>query len=78
VHKKPVAVDFGAALGAEVNIVLSMGYPTEIFEVTSEIVEHWQTFALIISDRYPFEEVQKVLTTASKPGAADKVVVTFN
>ena len=42
VHKKPVGVDFGAILGAEVNIVTAMGYPTEIFEVTSEIIGDWE------------------------------------
>jgi len=35
VYKKPVSVDFGAILDAEVNIVTSMGYPTQIFQVTT-------------------------------------------
>lgn len=78
VHKKPVSVDFGAILGAEVNIVTSMGYPTEIFEVTKEIAEHWEKFAVIVSDQFDFADVEQALTTASTPGAADKVVVTFN
>jgi 2-desacetyl-2-hydroxyethyl bacteriochlorophyllide A dehydrogenase len=78
VHKKPVPVDFQAALAAEVNIVTAMGYPTEIFQVTKEIAEDWKRFAVIVSDRFPFAEVQKALTTAATPGAADKVVVTFD
>lgn len=78
VHKKPVPIDFQAILAAEVNIVTAMGYPTEIFEVTKEIAENWQKFALIISDRFPFADAQKALETASTPGAAEKVVVTFD
>ncbi|WP_255622364.1 zinc-binding dehydrogenase [Pseudonocardia sp. DSM 110487] len=76
-HKKPVPVDFGAILAAEVNIVTAMGYPTEIFQVTKEIAENWERFAVIISDRFEFADVQKALETAATPGAADKVVVTF-
>lgn len=78
VHKKPVPVDFQAILAAEVNIVTAMGYPTEIFEVTREIAENWEKFALIVSDVFPFADAQKALETASTPGAADKVVVTFS
>jgi 2-desacetyl-2-hydroxyethyl bacteriochlorophyllide A dehydrogenase len=78
VHKKPVPVDFQAILAAEVNIVTAMGYPKEIFEVTEEIAADWQRFGLIVSDRFPFAEAQKALVTASTPGAADKVVVTFD
>lgn len=77
VHKSPVPVDFSDALAAELDIVLSMGYPTEIFEVTREIVENWEKFAIIISDRFPFEQALEALEKASTPGAADKVVVTF-
>ena len=77
VHKKPVSVDFGAILVSEVNIVTSMGYPTEIFEVTREIAEHWEKFAVIVSDQFDFADVRQALVTAGTPGAADKVVVTF-
>jgi len=77
VHKKPVPVDFGSLLDSEVNIVLSMGYPTEIFEVTDDIVAEWEKFALIISDEFDFADVDAALTKATTPGAADKVVVTF-
>jgi threonine dehydrogenase-like Zn-dependent dehydrogenase len=77
VHKKPVSVDFGDILGAEVNIVLSMGYPTEIFEVTQDIVAEWEKFAVIISDRFDFADAEAALALAGTPGAADKVVVTF-
>ena len=68
VHKKPVEVDFGAILGAELTIVTAMGYPHEIFEVTSDIVEHWEKYQLIISDRFAFADVESALATAGTPG----------
>jgi len=77
VHKKPVEVDFGALLSTELTITLSRGYPTEIFEVTNDIIAAWERYALIISDTLPFDRVQEALTLAGTPGAADKVVVTF-
>jgi len=77
VHKRPVEVDFGALLSTELTITLSRGYPTEIFEVTNDIIAAWEKYAQIISDTLPFERVQEALTLAATPGAADKVVVTF-
>lgn len=77
VHKRPVEVDFGALLSTELTITLSRGYPTEIFEVTHDIIAAWERYALIISDTLPFDRVQEALTLAATPGAADKVVVTF-
>ena len=38
----------------------------------------WERFSLIISHRFPFADVQEALATASTPGAAEKVVVTFD
>lgn len=77
VHKRPVELDFGSILTSELTIVWSMGYPTEIFEVTDDIVDNWQKYAVIISDRLPFEQALEALELAKTPGAADKVVVTF-
>ncbi|GGN72913.1 threonine dehydrogenase [Actinoplanes lobatus] len=77
VHKKPVPVDFGALLTTELTLVLSMGYPTEIFEVTRDLVEHWQRYELLISDRIPHADVRRALELGSTPGAAEKVVVTL-
>jgi 2-desacetyl-2-hydroxyethyl bacteriochlorophyllide A dehydrogenase len=77
VHKKPVEVDFGALLSTEISIHLAMGYPTEIFEVTEDIVAAWERYGAIISDTVPFARVDEALTLATTPGAADKVVVTF-
>jgi (R,R)-butanediol dehydrogenase/meso-butanediol dehydrogenase/diacetyl reductase len=78
VHKKPVEVDFGSILTSEISIIMSMGYPTEIFEVTDDIIANWQKYQLIISDRYPAHEALTALEIAATPGAADKVVVTFD
>ena len=78
VHKKPFEINFGDILASEITIVMSMGYPTEIFEVTRDIVAEWEKYALIISDEFDFADVHQALTLASTPGAADKVVVTFS
>lgn len=78
VHKEPVAVDLLSVMSNEVTIVGSMGYPDEIFEVTKDIVANWQKYAVIVSHTFAFDDVQEALRTAATPGAADKVVVTFD
>lgn len=77
VHKAPVEIDLGGLLTTELDIRLSMGYPTEIFEVTDDIIDNWQKYAQIISDAIPFDLVQDALALAATPGQAEKVVVTF-
>lgn len=78
VHKKPVEVDFGAILTTEISIIMSMGYPTEIFEVTDDIIANWKQYQLIISDVFPADQALQALELAGTPGAADKVMVTFD
>jgi 2-desacetyl-2-hydroxyethyl bacteriochlorophyllide A dehydrogenase len=78
VHKQPVLVDFVNIMSNEITIVGSMGYPDEIFEVTKDLITNWERFAVIVSHTIPFDDVDEALRTASTPGAADKVVVTFN
>lgn len=78
VHKEPVPVDFLNIMSNEITIVGSIGYPDEIFEVTSDIVANWEKYAVIVSHTIPFTDVDEALRMASTPGAADKVVVTFN
>ena len=78
VHKQPVPVDFVNIMSNEITIVGSMGYPDEIFEVTRDIVANWERYAVIVSHTIPFDNVDEALRTACTPGAADKVVVTFN
>ncbi|WP_248966258.1 hypothetical protein [Sphaerisporangium perillae] len=58
--------------------IASQGYPTEIFEVTPEIAEHQERFAQLISHRVPFAEAERAFQLALTPGAAEKVVVTFD
>ncbi|MET7330347.1 zinc-binding dehydrogenase [Nonomuraea sp. NPDC005650] len=78
VHKKPEPIDLGAILGSELTILGSQGYPTEIFEVTQEIVRHQERFARLISHTVPFSEVERAFELTLTPGAAEKVVVTFD
>jgi 2-desacetyl-2-hydroxyethyl bacteriochlorophyllide A dehydrogenase len=78
VHKEPIVVDFMNVMSNEITIVGSMGYPTEIFDVTRDIVDNWQKYAVIVSHTYSFEDVEDALKCAATPGAADKVVVTFD
>lgn len=77
VHKTPVEIDLQEILTSEVDIRLSMGYPTEIFEVTDSIIAQWEQYQHIISDVVPFAEVDRALALAATPGATDKVVVVF-
>ena len=77
-HKKPVDVDFGTLLTTELTIIMSMGYPTEIFEVTDDLIANWEKYQLIISDRFPVDDVLQALEVAATPGAADKVMVTLD
>ncbi|OCB54696.1 theronine dehydrogenase [Mycobacterium malmoense] len=77
VHKEPVPVEFVNVMSNEISIVGCMGYPDEIFEVTDDLVAHWQKYALIVSHTIPFENLGEALELAGTPGAADKVVVTF-
>jgi len=65
-------------LRSELTLIASQGYPTEIFEVTPEIVEHHERFAELISHRVPFAEAGLAFGLALTPGAAEKVVVTFD
>lgn len=78
VHKEPVPVDFLNLMSNEITIVGSMGYPNEIFEATKDIVANWEKYAVIVSHKIAFEDVDEALRIAGTPGAADKVVVTFS
>jgi threonine dehydrogenase-like Zn-dependent dehydrogenase len=70
-------VDLSPMLRSELTIVASMGYPTEIFEVTPQLAEHHERFAQLISHRVPLTEVDKAFDLVMSPGAAQKVVVTL-
>ncbi|KAF6818857.1 threonine dehydrogenase [Colletotrichum plurivorum] len=77
VHKKPVELPFGDLITKELSIVFCLGYPTEIFEVTDDIAENWETYGEIVSDQVPFERAPEALALA-RSGKADKVVVMFD
>ncbi|MEV7983473.1 zinc-binding dehydrogenase [Streptomyces sp. NPDC086519] len=76
--QKKGEIDLGGMLRSELTLIASQGYPTEIFEVTPELVEHHERFAQLISHRVPFTDVHRAFELALTPGAAEKVVVTFD
>jgi len=78
VQKKPEPIDLSAMLRSELTFIASMGYPTEIFEVTPQLAEHWARFERLISHRVPFADVQRAFALTLTPGAAEKVIVTFD
>lgn len=78
VHKKPVPVDFLSIMSNEITLVGSIGYPTEIFALTKDLVDNWQKYALIISHTVGFSDLDHALTLAADPGAADKIIVTMS
>lgn len=78
VHKEPISVDFMNVMSNELTIVGSMGYPTEIFEVTKDIVDNWEKYQVIISYTFDFEDFDEAMQCVGTPGAAEKVIVTFD
>ncbi|MFK0154772.1 zinc-binding dehydrogenase [Streptomyces sp. NPDC090493] len=78
IHHTPVEVDFQSLIPSELTIVHSMGHPTEMADVVADIEENTEKYALIVSDTVPFPEVERAVDLAGKPGATDKVVVTFS
>jgi 2-desacetyl-2-hydroxyethyl bacteriochlorophyllide A dehydrogenase len=78
VQKPSDKLNLGGMLRSELTLIASQGYPTEIFEVTPQLVEHHERFAKIISHRVSYAEVDRAFELALTPGAADKVVVTLD
>jgi 2-desacetyl-2-hydroxyethyl bacteriochlorophyllide A dehydrogenase len=78
VQKPSDKLNLGGMLRSELTLIASQGYPTEIFEVTPQLVEHHERFGKIISHRVPYTEVDHAFELALTPGAADKVVVTLD
>ena len=76
--QKKSEIDLSAMLRSELTLIASMGYPTEIFEVTPQLAEHSDRFARLISHRVPFSNVADAYDLATTPGAAEKVIVTFD
>jgi 2-desacetyl-2-hydroxyethyl bacteriochlorophyllide A dehydrogenase len=78
VHKEPINVDFMNVMSNELTIIGSMGYPSEIFEVTKDLAANWERYQLIISHTFDFKDLDEALRCVATPGAADKVIVTFD
>ncbi|KPM53356.1 theronine dehydrogenase [Frankia sp. R43] len=78
IQKKSSEIDLGGMLRSELTLIASQGYPTEIFEVTPELVEHEDRFARLISHRVPFAEADRAFEWALTPGAAEKIVITLD
>lgn len=78
VQKKGSEIDLGGMLRSELTLIASQGYPTEIFEVTPQLIEHHERFAQLISHKVPFSAADRAFELALTPGAAEKVVVTFD
>ncbi|NLT28925.1 MAG: alcohol dehydrogenase catalytic domain-containing protein [Propionibacterium sp.] len=75
VYKEKVQVDLLGLLPAEPDIRMSMAYPTEIFEVTDDIIANADKYRRIISHVLPYSRVLEAIELAGTPGATDKVVV---
>lgn len=78
VHKEPINLDLMNLMSNELTIVGSMGYPSEIFEVTRDIADNWEKYAVIISHTFAFDDLEDALGCATTPGAADKIVITLD
>lgn len=78
VHKEPISLDCMNVMSNELTIVGSMGYPSEIFEVTKDIVDNWEKYRVIISHTYDFDDLGEALRCVSMPGMADKVIITMD
>ena len=58
VHKEPVAIDLVNLMANEITVIGSMGYPTEIFEVTRDLAANWEKYAVIVSHTFGFDDVR--------------------
>jgi L-iditol 2-dehydrogenase len=78
VHKEPISMDFMNVMSNELTIIGSMGYPSELFEVTKDIVDNWEKYQVIISHTFDFDDLQEALQCVATPGVADKVIITWS
>lgn len=78
VYKHALSLDMSMALMAELDLRWAMGYPTEIFDVTDQLAEHWEQFAPMISHRIPFADLQKGFDLLTTPSGAVKVSILFD
>lgn len=78
VHKEPISMDFMNVMSNELTIIGSMGYPSEIFQVTKDIIDNWEKYQVIISHTFDLDDLPEALQCVATPGAADKVVITLS
>lgn len=77
VHKQPVAFDLVGFLIRELRFTSSAGYPTEFADVAAAMATEWRTFAPMISDTVPIDDVTTALALAGSATVRGKVMVTF-
>jgi (R,R)-butanediol dehydrogenase/meso-butanediol dehydrogenase/diacetyl reductase len=75
---QPVEFNLASLLLIELNLVMSMGYPTEIFEATEDIAAKWEAYSQIVGDIVPVAEIHRALKLAGSPGETDKVVISIS
>jgi threonine dehydrogenase-like Zn-dependent dehydrogenase len=77
VHKEPVSLDLVNLLTKELMLTASMAYPTEFSEVADAIASHWRTFAPMVTDLVPFDDVAGALARAGSGATDGKVTIVF-
>lgn len=53
------------------------GVPTEIVEVTDDIIANTHKYAAIIGERVSFDDALDAIKLAQTPAAAEKIVITW-
>jgi (R,R)-butanediol dehydrogenase / meso-butanediol dehydrogenase / diacetyl reductase len=75
-YRNPVALDLSAMLLSEMSITTSIGYPEELGRVLDLLPSLQDKLKLLISHRFPFDEVIQAFGVAGK-GDAAKVMIEF-
>ena len=68
----------GERANGNLTLVVRGAHAAMMQHITPEIVEHHERFARLISHRVPSDDVERAFELALTPGAAEKVVVTFD
>lgn len=77
VQKKPVPLDFQTILARELEIVGTMGYPTELGEVIAMLSDGAIDLEPMISHRFDGNDIMAAFETAQQPDRAAKVLVRY-
>jgi (R,R)-butanediol dehydrogenase / meso-butanediol dehydrogenase / diacetyl reductase len=76
VYLKPVEINLGTMLSAEMILTTAAGYPTEMPEVVAALSRLKDKATALISHRYKFDDVLEALNMAGTPQSA-KVMIEF-